>query len=50
LSSVGKGQKQITSHGEEIVEALPDGEKVKEIEAQRKKPKRGRPKKKAKGA
>lgn len=46
LSTVGKGQKQITSHGEEIVEALPDIEKVKEVEA-RKTTKRGRPKKKA---
>lgn len=47
LSSIGKGQKQITSHGEEIVDALPDLEKVKEIEA-RKPSKRGRPKKKKK--
>jgi len=45
LSSVGKGQKQLTTHGEEIVEALPNGDRVKEIEAQRKKPKRGRRKK-----
>lgn len=47
LSPVGKGQKQITSHGEEIVEALPDMEKVKEVEA-RKSARRGRPKKKSK--
>lgn len=47
FSPVGKGQKQITSHGDEIVEALPDLEKVKEVEA-RKSTKRGRPKKKSK--
>jgi len=50
LSSVGRGQKQITSHGEEIVEALPDAAKVKEVEAQRKRPKRGRRGKKRKSA
>ena len=47
LSSVGQGQKQITAHGEEVVEALPDLEKLKEVEA-RKATKRGRPKKRGK--
>lgn len=47
LSSVGQGQKQITAHGEEVVEALPDLEKLKEVES-RKATKRGRPKNKSK--
>jgi len=41
LSSIGKGEKQITAHGEEIVEALPDQEAVKAIEAKYKQGKRG---------
>jgi hypothetical protein len=31
LTSAGKGKKQITAHGEDVVNALPDYQKVKEI-------------------
>jgi hypothetical protein len=36
LSAVGKGQKQLTAYGEEIVEALPDKAAVAAVEASRK--------------
>ncbi|GFE83374.1 hypothetical protein GCM10011487_53740 [Steroidobacter agaridevorans] len=45
LSAVGKGQKQLTAFGEEIVDALPSQEAVRELEATRKPGKRGRGKK-----
>jgi|ERR1039457_5354666 hypothetical protein len=40
LAPVGKGNKQITALGEEVVEALPDEEAVKNIMANQKKPRR----------
>jgi hypothetical protein len=40
LSAIGKGQKQLTAFGEEIVEALPSQEAIKEIEATKKPGKR----------
>lgn len=40
LSAVGGGKKQLSSYGEEIVEALPDQEAVKALEAKYKKGKR----------
>jgi hypothetical protein len=51
LSAIGKGQKQLTAFGEEIVEALPSQEAVRQLEATKKPGKRGaKGKKKAKGA
>jgi hypothetical protein len=54
LSAIGKGQKQLTAFGEEIVEALPSQEAVRELEATRKPGKRAgkgkKGKKKAKAA
>jgi hypothetical protein len=41
LSPIGKGQKQLTAFGEEIVEALPSQETVRALEATRKAGKRG---------
>jgi hypothetical protein len=48
LSPIGKGQKQLTAFGEEIVEALPSQEAVKVVEANRKTAKRGSTRKKSK--
>lgn len=42
LSPIGKGQKQLSAFGEEIVEALPSQEAVKVLEANRKSSKRGK--------
>jgi hypothetical protein len=41
LSPIGKGQKQLTAFGEEIVEALPSQEAVRALESTRKAGKRG---------
>jgi hypothetical protein len=48
LSPIGKGQKQLSAFGEEIVEALPSQETVKVVEANRKATKRGSKKKRGK--
>lgn len=45
LAPAGGGKKQITAHGEDIVNALPDPEKVAEIIKEHKKGKRAKPKK-----
>lgn len=41
LSAIGQGQKQLTAFGEEIVEALPSQEAVRELETTKKPSKRG---------
>lgn len=45
LAPAGEGKKQITAHGEDVVNALPDPEMVAEIVKEYKKGKRAKPKK-----
>ncbi len=40
LTGAGKGNKQLTSHGEELVNALPDREKAAVVSQHRRKPRR----------
>lgn len=50
LSAVGKGKKQLTGFGEEVVEALPDQAAVKFVEENRKKGRARKSKRKSKKA
>jgi hypothetical protein len=44
LTPAGSGQKQLTTHGEDLVEALPDQEKVRSLRPQKRRRKRPRKK------
>lgn len=44
LAPAGKGKKRLTTHGEDIVDALPDRERVNEIHAERRQRRRRSPK------
>lgn len=50
LASVGKGNKQITALGEDVVVAMPDDEAVKAVLANKPKPRKKRVKKTKAGA